>query len=76
MCDQMEQQMQQQIEAGILRMEALHYEFEYFREWYLSIPDADETLVDWEHFTSNCKLESPSDTANNLWVGWRAAKGL
>ncbi|AUR92208.1 hypothetical protein NVP1170O_095 [Vibrio phage 1.170.O._10N.261.52.C3] len=76
MSDHMEQRMQEQIESGILRMEALHEEFELFREWYLSIPDADETLVEWEYFSSNCNLESPSNTANSFWVGWRAAKGL
>lgn len=42
----MEQQMQQHIEAGEERANEIFKQMERFEEFYLSIPDVDETLVE------------------------------
>ena len=72
----MESKMQEQIEHGILLMDELGKEFELFSEWFLTLPDVDETLIDIKYLNERFQLHSPSDTASTLWVGWRASKGL
>lgn len=72
----MESKMQEQIESGILRMEELERQYDYFCEWYLCIPDADETLISKTYLNEKFQLNSPVDTVNCWWIGWRAAKGL
>lgn len=72
----MEMRMQEQIEAGIAKMDAIQEEFERFREWFMSIEDSDERLVDWKYMIDGVNFESPSDTATAMWIGWKASKGL
>ena len=72
----MESKMQDQIESGIMRMEELERQYDYFCDWYLRIPDADETLISKEYLDERFDLYSPADTVSNWWIGWRAAKGI
>jgi len=72
----MESKMQDQIESGILRMEELERQYDYFCDWYLHIPDADETLISKNYLNERFELNSPVDTVNCWWIGWRAAKGI
>lgn len=68
----MEQQMQQQIEAGMDREKRLGFEFTEFTQWFIGLQDVDDTLVDRKYLDARYDLNSPSDTANALLAGWRA----
>ncbi len=72
----MEGKVQEQIEAGFALEEELQKQFDLFRIWYLSIPDADETLVDWGLLNAKYDLLSPVDIVSAMWLGWRASKGI
>ncbi len=70
----MEGKVQEQIEAGFALEEELQKQFDLFRNWYLSIPDADETLVDWGLLDSKYNLSSSVDIVSAMWQGWKAAR--
>ena len=72
----MESKMQDQFEAGILRQEALDSEYEKFSNWFLSIPDADDTLISREYLDDRFYLSSPVVEVSAMWTAWRAAVGL
>ncbi|MCP3699291.1 MAG: hypothetical protein GY920_12145 [Aliivibrio sp.] len=70
----MESRIQDQIEAGFEHENELQKQFSLFRDWYLSIPDADETLVDWGLLDDRYNLLSPVDIVSAMWQGWKAAR--
>ena len=72
----MESRMQDQIEAGFAHEAELQEQFDLFSEWYQSIPDADETLVDRKYLNARYDLLSPVDIVSAMWQGWRASKGI
>ena len=69
----MEQQMQQQIEAGQAKHDELEYQFDEFCNWFKRLPDADETLVSREYLDDQYNLASPVVEVSAMWIGWRAA---
>lgn len=72
----MEAKMQEVYDAADQRLNAIESEFEEFRDWFLSIPDVDETLVDRSNLNNKRHLVSGCDVADAMWLGWRKAKGL
>jgi len=72
----MEQQMQQQIEAGQAKHDELEYQFGRFCDWFKSIPDADETLVSREYLDDRYNLSSPVVEVSAMWIGWKASQDI
>lgn len=72
----MESKMQEQIEHGLAKMEELERQYDYFSQWYLGIPDADETLISKAYLDDRYELNSPVDIVSAMWLGWRSAHGL
>lgn len=72
----MESRMQDQMEAGFAHENELQKQFDLFCQWYLSIPDVDETLVDKKYLDERFELNSPVDIVSAMWLGWRSANGI
>lgn len=68
----MEQQMQQHIEAGEEKANELFKQMKRFEEFYLSLPDVDESLIK----ETKGYFDYVNDDAQFMWVCFREGAGV
>lgn len=74
MMEYMESKMQDYMEAGMIRMEELSEQRERFEQFYLSLPDLDETLL--KDVDEGAGLSYTNETVQFMWACFKAGAGV